>query len=245
MAADPQQAARFGRDAGCDAGRAAGPGAQAPGSLAGSRVGAGPGPDPDGPGAEADGRLRAIPLAPGMSPTGGPGFAPTRESIRRRPIRRGRSQDSSSASPAQRRLGPRPLPQHLMLALAMWGNSAAAWPSLKAAWQSSKAGPGAGQARSQARSQTRWQASRRNCKRRMKRALVDALTARGASPARALHRRRAELSAPSLARARLGPAGAVARGHDPAARLPARQRCRGAARAGRAVPDQPLSTSST
>src|SRR5512145_2499008 len=48
------------------------------------------------------------------------------------------SPDSSSASPAQRRLGPRPLPQHLMLALAMWGNSAAAWPSLKAAWQSSK-----------------------------------------------------------------------------------------------------------
>ena len=42
------------------------------------------------------------------------------------------SQDSSS-----RRLGPRPLPQHLMLALALWGNSAAAWPSLKAAWQSS------------------------------------------------------------------------------------------------------------
>jgi len=28
-----------------------------------------------------------------------------------------------------------------MLALALWGNSAAAWPSLKAAWQSSKAGP--------------------------------------------------------------------------------------------------------
>ena len=49
---------------------------------------------------------------------------------------------SRSASPAQRRLGPRPLPQHLMLALALWGNSAAAWPSLKAAWQSSKeAGP--------------------------------------------------------------------------------------------------------
>ena len=44
----------------------------------------------------------------------------------------------SAASPAQRRLGPRPLPQHLMLALALWGNSAAAWPSLKAAWQSSK-----------------------------------------------------------------------------------------------------------
>jgi len=51
------------------------------------------------------------------------------------------SPDSSSASPAQRRLGPRPLPQHLMLALALWGNSAAAWPSLKAAWQNSK-GPG-------------------------------------------------------------------------------------------------------
>lgn len=45
---------------------------------------------------------------------------------------------NSAASPAQRRLGPRPLPQHLMLALALWGNSAAAWPSLKAAWQSSK-----------------------------------------------------------------------------------------------------------
>src|SRR6185436_12469029 len=41
------------------------------------------------------------------------------------------SPGSSSASPAQRRLGPRPLPQHLMLALALWGNSAAAWPSLK------------------------------------------------------------------------------------------------------------------
>lgn len=46
--------------------------------------------------------------------------------------------DSRSAAP--RRLGPRPLPQHLMLALAMWGNSAAAWPSLKAAWQNSKEG---------------------------------------------------------------------------------------------------------
>jgi polyhydroxyalkanoate synthase len=50
------------------------------------------------------------------------------------------SPDSRSAPPAQRRLGPRPLPQHLMLALALWGNSAAAWPSLKAAWQSSKEG---------------------------------------------------------------------------------------------------------
>ena len=50
----------------------------------------------------------------------------------------GSPQDSPSAPPAQRRLGPRPLPQHLMLALALWGNSAAAWPSLKAAWQSSK-----------------------------------------------------------------------------------------------------------
>ncbi len=50
------------------------------------------------------------------------------------------SPDSSSAAQAQRRLGPRPLPQHLMLALALWGNSAAAWPSLKAAWQSSKGG---------------------------------------------------------------------------------------------------------
>lgn len=38
-----------------------------------------------------------------------------------------------------RRLGPRPLPQHLMLALALWGNSAAAWPSLKAAWRNSSA----------------------------------------------------------------------------------------------------------
>ena len=53
----------------------------------------------------------------------------------------GSPQDShSAASPAQRRLGPRPLPQHLMLALALWGNSAAAWPSLKAAWQSSTEG---------------------------------------------------------------------------------------------------------
>ena len=56
-----------------------------------------------------------------------------------------RSQEANSpgspqGSPAQRRLGPRPLPQHLMLALALWGNSAAAWPSLKAAWQSSKEG---------------------------------------------------------------------------------------------------------
>ena len=50
------------------------------------------------------------------------------------------SPDSSLAAQAQRRLGPRPLPQHLMLALALWGNSAAAWPSLKAAWQSSKGG---------------------------------------------------------------------------------------------------------
>ena len=47
------------------------------------------------------------------------------------------------------RLGPRPLPQHLLLALAMWSNSALAWPGLKAAWQSlkvrqgSKAGPDA------------------------------------------------------------------------------------------------------
>ncbi len=49
------------------------------------------------------------------------------------------SPDSRSAAPpAPRRLGPRPLPQHLMLALALWGNSAAVWPSLKAAWQSSK-----------------------------------------------------------------------------------------------------------
>lgn len=39
------------------------------------------------------------------------------------------------------RLGPRPLPQHLLLALAIWGNSAAAWPSLKAAWQNSKPPP--------------------------------------------------------------------------------------------------------
>lgn len=51
-------------------------------------------------------------------------------------------QDShSAASPppeqAVRRLGPRPLPQHLTLALALWGNSAAAWPSLKAAWRNS------------------------------------------------------------------------------------------------------------
>ncbi len=45
-------------------------------------------------------------------------------------------------SPPARRLGPRPLPQHLALALATWGNSALAWPSLKAAWQSSNAGPG-------------------------------------------------------------------------------------------------------
>lgn len=52
----------------------------------------------------------------------------------------GSPRDSPSAPPAQRRLGPRPLPQHLMLALALWGNSAAAWPSLKAAWQSSKEG---------------------------------------------------------------------------------------------------------
>src|SRR5512145_1358600 len=51
------------------------------------------------------------------------------------------SPDSSSASRPPRRLGPRPLPQHLMLALALWGNSAAAWPSLKAAWQNSNAAP--------------------------------------------------------------------------------------------------------
>jgi polyhydroxyalkanoate synthase len=49
----------------------------------------------------------------------------------------GHSQASHSASPPARRLGPRPLPQHLMLAVALWGNSAVAWPSLKAAWQSS------------------------------------------------------------------------------------------------------------
>ena len=42
-------------------------------------------------------------------------------------------------SPPARRLGPRPLPQHLALALTTWGNSALAWPSLKAAWQGSKA----------------------------------------------------------------------------------------------------------
>src|SRR6185295_13516692 len=54
--------------------------------------------------------------------------------------REANSPGSSQGSPAQRRLGPRPLPQHLMLALALWGNSAAAWPSLKAAWQSSKEG---------------------------------------------------------------------------------------------------------
>jgi polyhydroxyalkanoate synthase len=47
---------------------------------------------------------------------------------------------SPPVSHPARRLGPRPLPQHLMLALALWGNSAAAWPSLKAAWQSSKEG---------------------------------------------------------------------------------------------------------
>ena len=46
---------------------------------------------------------------------------------------------SRSPHPGSHRLGPRPLPQHLMLALALWGNSAAAWPSLKAAWQSSSA----------------------------------------------------------------------------------------------------------
>jgi polyhydroxyalkanoate synthase len=43
---------------------------------------------------------------------------------------------SQQDSPSSRRLGPRPLPQHLTLALALWGNSAAAWPSLKGAWQS-------------------------------------------------------------------------------------------------------------
>ena len=48
-------------------------------------------------------------------------------------------QDSCSA----RRLGPRPLPQHLTLALALWGNSAAAWPSLRAALQSSNGERGA------------------------------------------------------------------------------------------------------
>lgn len=53
----------------------------------------------------------------------------------------------SSASAPRRplpqppRLGPRPLPQHLLLALTIWGNSAAAWPSLKLVWQNSKAAP--------------------------------------------------------------------------------------------------------
>lgn len=46
---------------------------------------------------------------------------------------------SRSDGQVPRRLGPRPLPQHLALALAMWGNSALAWPSLKAAWQGSSA----------------------------------------------------------------------------------------------------------
>jgi polyhydroxyalkanoate synthase subunit PhaC len=55
-------------------------------------------------------------------------------------------QDSHSAASQQpRRLGPRPLPQHLTLAMALWGNSAAAWPSLKAAWQSSNVGSNDGQ----------------------------------------------------------------------------------------------------
>ena len=47
------------------------------------------------------------------------------------------SQANSHSDSQARRLGPRPLPQHLTLALTVWGNSAAAWPSLKAAWQSS------------------------------------------------------------------------------------------------------------
>lgn len=53
----------------------------------------------------------------------------------------GASGPGFSAGPPQHplRLGPRPLPQHLLLALTMWGNSAAAWPSLKAAWHNSKA----------------------------------------------------------------------------------------------------------
>jgi polyhydroxyalkanoate synthase len=37
-------------------------------------------------------------------------------------------------------MGPRPLPQHLMLALSLWGNSAIAWPALKGAWRLSMAG---------------------------------------------------------------------------------------------------------
>lgn len=50
----------------------------------------------------------------------------------------GRSAPLGNQPPVQR-LGPRPLPQHLTLALAIWSNSAAAWPSLKAAWQGSSA----------------------------------------------------------------------------------------------------------
>lgn len=42
-------------------------------------------------------------------------------------------------SPELRRLGPRPLPQHLGLAMSAWLNSAAALPSLKASWQNSTA----------------------------------------------------------------------------------------------------------
>ncbi len=67
----------------------------------------------------------ALPNPPPHSPSAGPSAA---------------EQPEQPVPPAPR-LGPRPLPQHLALALAMWSNSALAWPSLKAAWQSSKAAP--------------------------------------------------------------------------------------------------------
>src|SRR5512145_1002027 len=88
------------------------------------------------------------------------------------------SPDSSSASPAQRRLGPRPLPQHLMLAMALWGNSAVAWPSLKAAWQSSNE-RGASAARSPSPLASALRALAPNLQKADEAALLDALTLEG------------------------------------------------------------------